>query len=529
MSVLFHGTPHRVFRPKLAGAGPGGAVYRRGEPSMSKNGKKVVARPGPWLSEDQRPAGKVMDLDALVPAKEPFSDFDQRTIIQMMIRPSLQKFVEPVVKYLDIDMFPSAAEKAVLLELLEYHEKYGVLPSVQHLQSTQGEVRANILDKYTTDDPVGFGVQALLASEPNPGDVVGVRSRLYDWVDHQRWLKVVGSEEAIVAVMNRDKDTLRQLIAEAESPLDGERLLGHRVLSQPAFVTEDDPTTHMRLTLGSLQQSFNDGGPAKGEVICYMARTGGFKSWMCCNDAVTNALAGHKTFGLSLEITLKKWVRRCAGILTGLHTSHLKQHPGLVNSIFADRLRDLKGDDTLVVQHRPRHTISVATLKAMLARERDAGFCPEVVVVDYLELLLPRRKSRRDESEYERQKETAHDLCAFAQEEDVLVITCTQANRKGAANGVKLDMGMMAESFGKAMGLDYIVAIETSDEEKELGVQDARGKFHRPAFRVNTLKVRDGYEVSLTCAFGPGMKATELDCTKSALDPDQAARFATTP
>jgi replicative DNA helicase len=107
--------------------------------------------------------------------------------------------------------------------------------------------------------------------------------------------------------------------------------------------------------------------------------------------------------------------------------------------------------------------------------KRTKGWAPDVVIVDYLELMMSRR-SAYNKDDYTRQKKVATELRGFAKKENVLVFTATQTNRdvskkdKGnGGGGGPIDVNRAAESFGKMMPTDYVVSLNQSSDEYKAG------------------------------------------------------------
>lgn len=96
------------------------------------------------------------------------------------------------------------------------------------------------------------------------------------------------------------------------------------------------------------------------------------------------------------------------------------------------------------------------------------SWVPDVVVVDYLELMVSRRQSDNKE-DYVKQKACSTQLRGLAQNENVTVYTATQTNRSGNDADKMLDVTKISESYGKAMPMDYLVSInQTEDEYNEV-------------------------------------------------------------
>ena len=130
----------------------------------------------------------------------------------------------------------------------------------------------------------------------------------------------------------------------------------------------------------------------------------------------------------------------------------------------------------LILSPHPAGTLSVAGMAARLEQWLSEGFRPEVVVVDYADLLAPpnERAEGRD-----RINETWRALRSFSQKYNVLVATATQARRDGHTAWL-LTREHISEDKRKLAEVTAMIGINRTDEEIEkqiwrLNIIAARG------------------------------------------------------
>jgi replicative DNA helicase len=101
------------------------------------------------------------------------------------------------------------------------------------------------------------------------------------------------------------------------------------------------------------------------------------------------------------------------------------------------------------------------------------GWVPKVVVLDYLELMLSRHGHNNDRGDYARQQNVAMEMRGLANNENVLVYTATQTNRGAISENQQehIDVNKIAESFGKAMPVDYVVSLNQTQDEYKRGFE----------------------------------------------------------
>jgi replicative DNA helicase len=121
---------------------------------------------------------------------------------------------------------------------------------------------------------------------------------------------------------------------------------------------------------------------------------------------------------------------------------------------------------SLIIKHYPPRTASIYTLRAHLERLALKGFRPDLIIVDYADLL---RSSRQYDSLRHELQLVYEELRAFAIEMGTPVWTASQSNKEGSNNEV-IDLGNMSEAYGKAMTADVVLSISRLSHEKALGV-----------------------------------------------------------
>lgn len=132
---------------------------------------------------------------------------------------------------------------------------------------------------------------------------------------------------------------------------------------------------------------------------------------------------------------------------------------------FAKRLR---GKDYKLYTF-PNDTVNVQFIQTQLdIAEIVEGWIPDVIVIDYADVLCPEPKSPQ---EYRHQQnKTWKALRALAQSRHCLVITATQANASSYETVVALSMKSISEDKRKLSHVTGMLGLNQTDTEKELGV-----------------------------------------------------------
>ena len=128
-----------------------------------------------------------------------------------------------------------------------------------------------------------------------------------------------------------------------------------------------------------------------------------------------------------------------------------------------------RGVDRLRVMCHPNGTASVATISAELSDwEREEGWVPDVVVIDYADILAPPPGVRETLDQID---ETWKQLRRLSQERHCLVVTATQAS--AAAYGDKAKVLRKQHFSGRKTKLAHVngmVGINVSDSDRQAGI-----------------------------------------------------------
>lgn len=117
----------------------------------------------------------------------------------------------------------------------------------------------------------------------------------------------------------------------------------------------------------------------------------------------------------------------------------------------------------LIIKHFPADSASIHTLKDFCRRLSHAGIVPDLILVDYLDLM----KSHRTYNDVHAETDAiTKALVGFAAEFDVSVWTATQMNRAGLVSETPDEAGM-AGYIGKQFHADMVLWMAQTREEKQ--------------------------------------------------------------
>ena len=201
-----------------------------------------------------------------------------------------------------------------------------------------------------------------------------------------------------------------------------------------------------------------DGGLAPGELGVVMAPAGIGKSWLLINIGANAIKAGHTVIHYTLELNENYVGQRYDSVLTGINAQSLKNHQETVE----EKMQTLQGD--LIVKYYPTKSVGVMGLKAHLEKTIMLGKRPDLVIVDYGDLL----KINAKKDKHEALEELYEELRGMAGEYSIPVWTASQAGRSALEEDV-IEADKIASSYGKVMVADFLMSLSRKVEDKMSG------------------------------------------------------------
>lgn len=211
--------------------------------------------------------------------------------------------------------------------------------------------------------------------------------------------------------------------------------------------------------------NYLEGGNCAKELCMVIAPPGVGKSLYLVNQGAVSLMENRKVLYISLEMSEDKIAQRFDSILTLVPNGKIKDQQSLVK----DRLKifQKKFDGSqLFIKEFPTGQINVNDIRALLVQLRlHYSFVPDVIIVDYLELLRP---NRNIDAEYQAQERIAQELRGLAVEQNCLVWTATQTNRMGRKVSIITD-AELGDSYGKIRPADWAISLNQTQEEYDKG------------------------------------------------------------
>jgi len=204
-----------------------------------------------------------------------------------------------------------------------------------------------------------------------------------------------------------------------------------------------------------------EGGLAPKELAMVVAPPGVGKSLFLANQCARSVMDGKDVLYVSLEMSEDRVAQRLDSIFTRIKQSELKTGVKMLEDRLAQMKSAAPNMGRLKIKEFPTKRLTVTGLRAYLNQLRNyEDFHPEIIVIDYLELMTNQDVSM---SEY-----MAQERRGIAVEHKCLVWTATQTNRKGKEVDIITD-AELADSYGKIRVCDLAFSINQKEQEFDEG------------------------------------------------------------
>ena len=364
------------------------------------------------------------------------------------------KFIKTIGDILEVSYFDSDSNKFLVKSIIDYFKKYKSPPTMEALKVVIDDVENDVLKTSIVDS-----LRGAWQHRESP-DLEFVKEKSLEFCKNQ----VIKSAimESVELLDNQKYDEIKGVIDNAMKA-GVERDIGHDYITG----LEERLTQQSRSTLPTQWDSVNelmDGGLAGGELGVIVAPAGIGKSWTLQALGAHAVKQGKTVIHYTLELNAQYVGLRYDTIVSGQPTGNLQYYKDEVQN----KISKLKGE--LIIKYYPTRTASVNTLTAHLQQCEMQGLKPDLVIVDYADIM----KSTQHFSEKRHQiGHVYEELRGMAGEFDIPVWTASQANRSSLEEDV-IGAEKVSEDYSKVMTSDFVMSMSRKVEDKIANT----GRFH---------------------------------------------------
>ena len=359
-------------------------------------------------------------------------------------------FCDQVSEVLNVEFLDYEYLRVFIEILVGYRSKYKVHPSYDIMES-RIRTECNKYTKALKDQLLRFYASIISTDRIENSQYIKDSS-----IDFCRKQVLKGAMmKSVKLIKSSSFDEIQKVIEEALK-LGTDNNFGHDFLKdfeERYTITSRDPVSTGFERIDDICK----GGLGKSELGVVIAPTGAGKSMVLVHLGSEALKQGKTVVHYTLELQDTVVGNRYDSCISGVHLGDLFASKNEVLT----KIKDIPGQ--LIIKEYPTKSASTETIKQHIERLRKRGIEPDMVIVDYADLLRPTRSSAEKRFDLEN---TYEELRAIAQIYKCPVWTASQTNRSGL-NAEVITMEAISEAFNKCFVADFICSLSRTVQDKQ--------------------------------------------------------------
>jgi replicative DNA helicase len=369
-----------------------------------------------------------------------------------------ENYLETIFEYVKPSYFKDSDTKKIFTLLNSYYQEFGKIPNVTELKS-------HIISEEDKQSLKKVVVSFNNIDKNYDKDILIKNT--------ERWLR----EKAVLStVFNTSLDVQSGQIDESKILKNFESACNISLIENLGFDYLENIDEHIvellktekRISTGWkwLDNHLGGGLLQDGRALYVFYGSTNVGKSIFLGNVATNILNQGKTVLLiSLEMSEQVYAKRISACLSRIPSNDLPlQVEPLKNKLNQYKIRNSEGK--LVIKEFPTKGVTVLGIKTYIEKLIRKGVKPDVIVLDYLNLIAPANSQKNS---YETIKEITEYVRALTYKFECPIVTATQTNRSGYKKDMP-DLETTSESMGLAMTADAQFPIWTDEQDFELGI-----------------------------------------------------------
>ena len=356
-----------------------------------------------------------------------------------------KEFLQTINDVVEPEMFDSPASQWIVKEVLRYYYKYHTTPSIEFLQ-----VEVKKIDNEVLKVSVAEQVKEALKAANEDRDYI--EQEFSGFCKNQQLKKALLSS---VDLLGKGQfEDIRSIIDQALKA-GADKNIGHEYDKDiEQRYREDDraaiPTPWTHITEHLM------GGLGRGDLGLVFGGPGSGKSWFLVNLGAFAVQAGYTVAHYTLELSDIYTGKRYDSVFTGVDFKEVHNHRETVDRA----VQNLPGK--LIVKEFPMGKTTVNTIESHIRKCADLGHKPDLIIIDYIDLLKSNRRSADIKDEID---DVYTAIKGLARELNTPIWSVSQVNRAGAKDDI-VEGDKAAGSYNKIMIADFIMSLSRKRADK---------------------------------------------------------------
>ena len=364
-----------------------------------------------------------------------------------------KEFLLNIQDVLSEEYFDNQAHKWIIKEILKYYQKYHTTPSMDVLKVELKKIDNEVLQ-------VAIKEQLREAYRASDEDLKYIEEEFSGFCKNQQLKKALLTS---VEFLNAgDYDSIRTIVDNALKA-GQDKNLGHEYNKD----TESRYRENHRTIVPTPWESFNgilQGGLGNGDFGLIFGSPGGGKSWSLVALGGYAVKLGYNVLHYTLELGADYVGRRYDAFFTNISVQDIQNHQTTVGDVVSQ----LQGQ--LIIKEYSPNKASISTIESHIKKCIDLDFKPDLVLIDYVDLLHSKKNNRERKDEID---DIYISTKGLARELNLPIWSVSQVNRAGAKDDI-IEGDKAAGSYDKMMVTDVAISLSRKRQDKVNGT----GRFH---------------------------------------------------
>ena len=356
-----------------------------------------------------------------------------------------KEFLTNIHDIISEEYFEKGAHKWVIKEIVKYYDKYHTTPSLEVLKVELQKIDNDVL-KISIKEELK---QAYVSSDD---DLKYVQEEFTNFCRNQQLKKALMSSVDLLKA--GDFDGIRVLV-DGALKAGQDKNVGHEYNKD----IEERYRENSRTVIPTPWERINDllqGGLGNGDFGLIFGNPGGGKSWSLVALGGYAVRMGYNVLHYTLELGEDYVGRRYDAFFCDIDVSQIILHKEKVEEI----VPQLPGK--LIIKEYPTGRATVSTIESHITKCASMGVKPDLVIIDYVDLLSSRKRTRERKDEID---DIYTSTKGLAKQLNIPVWSVSQVNRAGAKDDI-IEGDKAAGSYDKLMISDFAMSLSRKKEDK---------------------------------------------------------------
>ena len=364
-----------------------------------------------------------------------------------------KEFLTNIHDIISEDYFENSAQKWIIKEILKYYDKYHTTPSMEVLKVELQKLDNEVLQ-------ISLKEQLKSAYVASDEDLDYKQEEFTNFCKNQQLKKALMTSVDLLKA--GDFDGIRHIVDNALKA-GQDKNVGHEYNKD----IEERYRENSRETIPTPWERINgllQGGLGNGDFGLIFGNPGGGKSWSLVALGGYAVRHGFNVLHYTLELGEDYVGKRYDAFFTKIPVDKVTSFRPKVEEI----IPKLPGQ--LIIKEFPTRRATISTIESHINKCSEMGVKPDLVIIDYVDLLSGRKKSRERKDEID---DIYSSTKGLARQLDIPIWSVSQVNRAGAQDKI-IEGDKAAGSYDKMMISDFAMSLSRKKEDKVNGT----GRFH---------------------------------------------------